>query len=403
MIDFLAERLNTMRRIFIAMLAFGLTVGLIFPYVVDPFVIWNPERKLLFRITCVVAGLAVGSFSFFIIKITLYERNILLARRKVELEGAKERFSSLTHTAITEKKWDVSFQDEHVPTCWEVKNCTATKCPLYGKHNIRCWLVEGTFCRGEVQGRFAQKLQDCTKCEVYHQAVGENPFNEIGENFNSLMWAVREREDLLAEANAKLQSQYAELEVLHRQAKEMANTDMLTNLRNHGHFQQHLKREVAKAKRYGRPLSLLMMDLDHFKQVNDRFGHQKGDVVLQYVGKLLDVEVRDVDYTARYGGEEFVVIMPETTGMKAVEMAERLRLKMDQVAKGVDLPKPYVGASFGVADLPVCATDGGNLITAADSALLCAKKNGRNQVIYFRDLSEADLAKNKQSRLRHVG
>lgn len=396
--------MNSMRRIFVVMMVFGFFIGFIFPYVVDPFVIWDPDRILLFKITCIVAGLTVGSFCFYVIKITLYERNVILARRKADLEDAKERFSALTHAAITEKKWDVAFQDEHVPTCWEVKDCTYNECPLYGKHHVRCWLVTGTYCRGETQGRFAQKLSDCNECEVYQAAIGDNPFNEIGENFNSLMWAVREREDLLAEANAKLQSQYAELEVLHKQAKDMANTDMLTNLRNHGHFQQHLKKEIAKAKRYRRPLALMMLDLDHFKQINDKFGHPKGDAVLRCLGKLLAKEVRDVDYTARYGGEEFVVVMPETKGSEAIDMAERLRMKMDEVARGADLPKPYIGASFGVADLPVCATDGGSLISAADTALLHAKRNGRNQVVYFNEMPDGNLLEEEPpSEMRHAG
>lgn len=403
MLRYFAERLNTMKRILVVMVTFGLFIGLVFPYVVGPFVTWRPERKVYFIITCLVAGFTVSAFCYFLIKITLFERNVMLARRKQELEEAKERFSMLTHAAITEKKWDVVFQDEHVPTCWKVKDCADEKCPLYGKHNVRCWLVSGTMCRGETQGRFAQKLCDCNDCEVYQLAVGDNPFNEIGENFNSLMWAVREREDMLAEANAKLQSQYAELEVLHKQAREMANTDMLTSLKNHGHFQQYLKKEVAKAKRYGRPLSLMMLDLDHFKQVNDEFGHQKGDAVLQCLAKLLKKEVRDVDYTARYGGEEFVVIMPETKGSEAVEMAERLRVNIDEVARGADLPKPYVSASFGVADLPTCASDGGSLIAAADTALLYAKRNGRNQVVHFVNMSESDLAEEGQSQMRHAG
>lgn len=385
------------------MTAFGLAIGLVFPYVVDPFVTWKPENKLLFRFACIAAGMMVGAFCYYLIKATLYQRNLLLACRKEELEGAKERFSRLTYAAIADGKWDVSFHDDHVPTCWEKKDCQLTECPLYGEKHVRCWLVAGTFCRGEVQGPFAQKLGNCRKCEVYQEAIGPNPFDEIGENFNSLMWAVREREDLLAEANSKLQSQYQELEELHDQAREMAITDILTSLRNHGHFQQQLKKEVAKAKRYNRPLSLLMLDLDHFKEINDRFGHQKGDAVLRCLGALLKTEKRDVDYAARYGGEEFVIIMPETSGKEALEMAERLRTRIPRIAAGADLSAHFISASLGVADMPDCASDSASLVCAADGALYSAKHKGRNRVVYYRDLPKAGMDEGGSASVRQAG
>lgn len=391
MLNFLALRLFSMRRIFMVMIAFGLTMGLVFPLIVGPFVTWDPDRKIFFRFACLAAGLAVGSFCYYLVKITLFQRNMLLAQRKAELEEAKERFSSLTHNAIQKQDWNVSLEDEHVPVCWERKKCNATECPAFGKIHLRCWLVAGTLCGGKIQGKFAQKLGDCTLCEVYQEAVGQNPIFEIGENFNSLMLAVREKEEMLAVANAELQEQYAELEILQKKTREMADTDMLTGLYNRGHFQKYLQREVAKTKRYERHLSLLMIDLDHFKLVNDKHGHQKGDAVLRAVGKLLKKEIRDIDYAARYGGEEFIILMPEINGTQAVIAADRLRCKIKELADGLALPAKHIGGSFGVADQPACASDGDALISAADRALLFAKRNGRNQVAYFRDLSEVEL------------
>lgn len=306
------------------------------------------------------------------------------------LESATRRFSALTQKAITEKHWEVGFEDEYIPTCWEVKDCSKTDCPVYGKEHLRCWLIAGTYCRGEVQGRFARKIQDCAKCDVYKTALAHNPVSEIVENFNNLMWALREKEDQLQQANIELESQYQELDELHRKAKERANIDGLTGLKNHGHFQHTLQGELERSERYEHQLSLVMIDLDKFKQVNDSFGHQKGDAVLVAVGSLLKREIRRTDYVARYGGEEFVVVMPEISGEEAAQFSERLRVKFEQLYKGLDLPEGQTSASFGIADYPACATEKTKLISAADSALLLAKRQGRNRVLYYGDLSEPE-------------
>jgi diguanylate cyclase (GGDEF)-like protein len=352
----------------------GVGYAFIAVYVLDPKLGADLEKVHL-----ILAPLMLGTIA------------LLIGRHAELLENAKKRFSSLTHQAIVEKHWDVGFEDDYIATCWEVKDCTKTGCPVYGKEHVRCWLIAGTFCRGEVQGHFAQKLGDCSKCVVYQAALQHNPVSEIGENFNSLMWVLREKEDMLSEAHEELQGQYAELEEHHRKAKEMADTDGLTGLKNHGHFQRHLHKEVDRARRYDHPLSLVMIDLDNFKLVNDQFGHQKGDAVLRHIGQLLEDEIRNVDYAARYGGEEFMVVMPEITGREAVKAADRLRHKIELLYRDVDLPENLTAASFGVADFPACASDHSSLVAAADGALLFAKRQGRNRVAYFRNLSEAEL------------
>lgn len=312
-------------------------------------------------------------------------------RQSTMLSDAKTKFSTLTHDAISKRNWNVSFEDPSIPTCWEVKHCKSVDCPSYGRKHVRCWLIAGTYCRGEVQGHFAQKLGDCAKCEIYQSSISRDPINEIGENFNSLMWALREKEELLRETNAEMQKQYSELELMHKQAREMADTDMLTGLRNHAHFQQHLKWEVERAQRFSRPLSLIMLDLDHFKDVNDHFGHQKGDEVLQCVGKLIRNSIRGKGYSARYGGEEFAIVLPEMKAEQAMEIADKMRRDMSVVEADVSLSSGLVGGSFGVADLPHCASESDSLIAAADAALLFAKRRGRNCVAYFCDLSDTEL------------
>ncbi len=351
-------------------------------YVFNPAVGGNLEKVHLF-----LAPFMVGALAY------------LLGRHAEVLEKAKRRFSDLTHQVITERHWEVGFEDSYVPTCWKVKKCENTGCPVYGKHHLRCWLIAGTFCRGEVQGHFAQKLGSCAKCEIYQTAMAHGPVAEIGENFNNLMWVLREKEDMLSDAHNELKGQYKELEQLHKVAKEMADTDGLTGLKNHGHFQHHLKNEIDRAARYNRVFSLVMIDLDNFKFVNDEFGHQKGDAVLRHVGQLLKNEIRDTDYAARYGGEEFVIVMPEVDGPEATEAADRLRRKLERLYKKVDLPEYQTAASFGVADFPVCATGSNSLIAAADGALLFAKRQGRNRVAYFRDLSTAELSNDDLDKL----
>lgn len=383
------------------MVTFGLAMGLVFPSIASPFVTWDPDRKIYFRLACLVAGLAVGSFCYFLVQITLYQRNRMLALQKQELEEAKSRFGSLTHGAIESQKWDVSFEDSRVPTCWQAKECNQVDCPAFGRKHLRCWLIAGTYCGGEIQGRFAQKLGDCSKCDVYSQAVGENPISEIGENFNSLMLAVREKEDLLAAANEELKDQYIELELLHRQAREMADTDLLTGLRNHAHFQHHIRWEIDKAGQGSLPLSLIMLDLDHFKSINDSYGHQKGDEVLKRVGKKLSEEIKSGGYAARYGGEEFVILLLGSVAEKAMAIADRLRDSIKEIAGEIELPQRAVGASFGVADLPECASDAGSLISAADSALLFAKRRGRDRVAYFKDLNGTELQEGDVERLHN--
>ncbi|MFA5802088.1 MAG: diguanylate cyclase [Thermoleophilia bacterium] len=376
---FLALQLNSMKRILAVMVAFGLAIGLVFPFVVNPFVTWNPERRTSFQIACLIAGFTVGFFCYYIIRISLY-------RQKIELETAKDRFTSLTETAIRNRDWNVDLSAPYIQTCWKVKNCNAADCPAYGKHNIRCWLISGTFCGGEVQGQFAKKLESCSECEIYSNTVKSDPISEIGENFNSLMWEVHEREGDLAKANKRLQ--------------EMAITDSLTGLKNHGNFQEVLEHELARTKRFDHELSIIILDLDYFKKVNDEFGHQMGDAVLMSVGRLLMEETREMDYCARYGGEEFVIILPETAAHAATGVADKLRLKIkEKIAVETGLPPTYIGASFGVANYPQCARDKDSLIAAADSALLFSKRRGRNRVSYFLDLTDTELSEDDIDKL----
>ena len=160
----------------------------------------------------------------------------------------------------------------------------------------------------------------------------------------------------------------------------MAATDDLTQLHNRKEVLQRLRHELSKRKLAD--LSLIFLDIDHFKEVNDKYGHQAGDEVLRALAARLREQVRPVDHVARYGGEEFVVILPETTGEGAFALAERLRTAVaDSAVPATDGRTIRVTISIGVASFPADAGSGTAMIAAADAALYAAKQGGRNRTI----------------------
>jgi two-component system, cell cycle response regulator len=165
------------------------------------------------------------------------------------------------------------------------------------------------------------------------------------------------------------------------ESRWMATTDALTGLLNRRAFLDSTLREVARAKRYNEPLSVLLLDVDHFKQINDRRGHAAGDMVLSALGRLLNGAVRTCDIVARWGGEEFVLVLPATTLDDAEEVAERVRelLEGATINDGNGDPIP-VTASFGVAAYTIGETLE-HVIDRADRAMYLAKSGGRNRVI----------------------
>jgi diguanylate cyclase (GGDEF)-like protein len=170
---------------------------------------------------------------------------------------------------------------------------------------------------------------------------------------------------------------------LHELVSEQAVTDDLTGLANNRAFRDLMEKESARAKRFGHDFSLLICDLDDFKQVNDTHGHPQGDAVLRAVGRILAEESRGIDFPARYGGEEFVVALPETSTQGAVEVAERIRERVAETAIPLVEGKGElrVTASIGLATLPGAAANAGELIAKADAALYEAKRAGKNRVV----------------------
>lgn len=170
-----------------------------------------------------------------------------------------------------------------------------------------------------------------------------------------------------------------ELEEARLQAEQRATTDSLTGILNRRGMLNAGSRLIYNTLRYGRPLSIIIFDIDHFKTINDRHGHMEGDRVLQDIARTVALEIRAADLFGRVGGEEFVIIMPDTKTPAAVDLAERLRLRIaSNIFAGS--PPQEVTASFGVASWSEKLTEAETLIKAADDALYRAKQNGRNRV-----------------------
>jgi diguanylate cyclase (GGDEF)-like protein len=180
-------------------------------------------------------------------------------------------------------------------------------------------------------------------------------------------------------------SPYAALHLEHARAfgrlREHADQDALTQLRNRRAFNDVLAAEAARFERYGRTVALLMVDLDHFKSINDGHGHEAGDEVLRRTARALTACVRDVDTVARLGGEEFVVLLPETNLAAAVEAADRVRAAIAAAPVEWRGRQIQVRASIGVAACPDVVTSPGDLVGAADAALYAAKEAGRDRVM----------------------
>ncbi len=174
--------------------------------------------------------------------------------------------------------------------------------------------------------------------------------------------------------------------------EQLAQTDFLTNLANRRHFLILAEQELSRTLRYGGALSVLMMDIDHFKKVNDTYGHKTGDVVLQRFGELSRQTLREIDVIGRIGGEEFAVVLPQTDGEHALEVAERLRRSIGDAEVVLDQGLPlHFTVSIGVATLTGADINIDTLLSQADQALYKAKKAGRNKVCAYEHRDGASM------------
>lgn len=223
------------------------------------------------------------------------------------------------------------------------------------------------------------------------RAADGRPFTETEREFvREVFDLIRLAEETDARIRAfedrigRLEGENLDLLMHNRTLSEISARDSLTGLYNRWYVMEKIDSEMNRALRHGSPMSLLMLDLDHFKRVNDSFGHSVGDEVLKVVGQVLRESCRVYDVPGRYGGEEFCIVLPETRVGNTTQVAERIRSRLASTELPVGETSITVTASIGVAGMDSVADEGvvsaAALLDRADRALYAAKHHGRNRV-----------------------
>jgi diguanylate cyclase (GGDEF)-like protein len=240
----------------------------------------------------------------------------------------------------------------------------------------------------EASGAFAIRFASPRLCVV---SADGRPFTDQERQFLATIFDIirigEESEMRFQELELRmlsLQRENLDLIVRNRVLNEVSSRDTLTGLFNRGYVIEKLDSEINRSVRHGSPMAVLMIDIDHFKNINDTYGHAVGDQVLQWVGKTLRDSCRVYDVPARYGGEEFCVVLPETRIGNTTVVAERIRGRLESSELTFGESAVRVTASFGIAGLDTMPNDPllspAALIDRADRALYCAKNRGRNRV-----------------------
>lgn len=234
---------------------------------------------------------------------------------------------------------------------------------------------------------FVGIMRDITERKQYEQQIQEanawleKSNDQLTEHQVELVSINQQMERQMLVINAQaveLEAQKRELEMVNTRLEMLATMDGLTGIKNHRAFQEQLMVEYERSRRYGKPLSVLLMDVDKFKRFNDSFGHPAGDQVLRQVASAIQNEARSSDFVARYGGEEFAVLLPEANAEEAMVAAERIRAAV--AGQGWELRE--VTISIGVATMLPATESAAQLIEGADKALYASKASGRNRVTH---------------------
>jgi diguanylate cyclase (GGDEF)-like protein len=194
---------------------------------------------------------------------------------------------------------------------------------------------------------------------------------------------LRASEQTVHMANLSLHEQLIEIHVLQDQLREQAYRDPLTGLYNRRYLDSTLERELSRCRREGQPLCLMLIDIDHFKRVNDTYGHQAGDEVLIHLASMLSAQARSADVVCRFGGEEFLLLLPNMPLSNALERAEQWRADFAATTVTFGEFRMQATLSFGISTYSGHGTSAAELIRRADQALYRAKMEGRNRIVVF--------------------
>jgi diguanylate cyclase (GGDEF)-like protein/PAS domain S-box-containing protein len=242
--------------------------------------------------------------------------------------------------------------------------------------------------RGEVLPPRAYRLLKHDGGQFWGEVASAVIHDGIGgvEGLLTVIRDINERkflEEALNRTNSSLMAQIQETNRLQEQLREQAVRDPLTGLYNRRYLDATLERELSRAKRNGHTLSLAILDIDHFKRINDNFGHQAGDEVLKSLGAMLRASVRSGDIACRWGGEEFMLVMPHMPVDTARQRTEQWRNAFANIAFALGENATNITLSVGIAVFPDHGKDAVTLIQCADIALYQAKSDGRNRVVVF--------------------
>jgi len=241
--------------------------------------------------------------------------------------------------------------------------------------------IDGFKLLGMIAGN--EKLRDIPVIMLTGHGDSELKVKLLGQGASDYITKPFDAAELIArvKVHLKIKNLQDELKKSNERLKQLSDTDPLTLIYNRRYMMNMLEKEIQRASRKGTHLSLVMIDLDHFKQVNDKYGHQGGDKVLTHLAALSQTGLRSYDFIARYGGEEFVMALPETTHEDALMIAERLRLRIQLHHYTGSLKGLITTASMGVATYPTNFISSlADLIREADDAMYRAKAAGRNRV-----------------------
>jgi diguanylate cyclase (GGDEF)-like protein len=317
-----------------------------------------------------IAGAVARSLGFQKVVLSLYdrERNVFAARAHF---GMEETWEALRRETVVAEEITRHWNDRNrVSRSYHVREAARGDSGPVRLGSGRVLAPEDAWSPGEllwIPLYSEERLLGCLR--VDEPRNGRSPSAET----------IRSLEIFANQAVAAIESarSYAE-------AREQSIRDSLTGAYNHRHFQEVLQRELGRAERVGRPLTVLMLDIDDFKSINDRFGHPVGDAVLQGIVAEIRGEVRgDMDLLARYGGDEFALVLPETPAAEAVLVAERVRRRIDERLFRMPESGQVLRAtvSIGLATYPDDAPEKRDLVEKADAALYRAKHGGKNAVV----------------------